>query len=160
MDYISKPGTKTCVTAVSGRCCFSSGRSTCQVSTGIRDSVITLGCLQQCLAAPRWYACAWCDLSTSLMSVILSTTWAPVASQSSSLRPGHQNQNSHLSATCAPTSQQSFFVPLVQVRFQLEQGREGLQRQLAATDGHMHILQANMQDAEAEQKVHCLIKLL
>ena len=42
----------------------------------------------------------------------------------------------------------------VQVRFQLEQGREGLQRQLAATDGHMHILQANLEDSQAEQKVH------
>lgn len=41
----------------------------------------------------------------------------------------------------------------LQVRFQLEQGREGLQRQLAASDGHMHILQAKLEDSQAEQTV-------
>ena len=40
-----------------------------------------------------------------------------------------------------------------QVRFQLEQTREGLQRQLAATDGQMHVLQARLGDSQAEQQV-------
>ncbi|KAL3159299.1 Centrosomal protein 135kDa, isoform B [Trebouxia sp. C0010 RCD-2024] len=39
-----------------------------------------------------------------------------------------------------------------QVRFQLEQTREGLQRQLAATDGQMHVLQARLDDSQAEQQ--------
>ncbi|KAL3151587.1 Centrosomal protein 135kDa, isoform B [Trebouxia sp. C0009 RCD-2024] len=39
-----------------------------------------------------------------------------------------------------------------QVRFQLEQTREGLQRQLAATDGQMHVLQARLEDSQAEQQ--------
>ncbi|DBA89546.1 hypothetical protein WJX79_004564 [Trebouxia sp. C0005] len=39
-----------------------------------------------------------------------------------------------------------------QVRFQLEQTREGLQRQLAAADGQMHILQARLEDSQAEQQ--------
>jgi len=42
------------------------------------------------------------------------------------------------------------------VRFQLEQTREGLQRQLAATDGQMHILQARLEDSQAEQQVSAL----
>lgn len=42
----------------------------------------------------------------------------------------------------------------VKVRFQLEQSREGLQRQLAATDGQMHVLQARLEDSQAEQQVH------
>lgn len=42
----------------------------------------------------------------------------------------------------------------VKVRFQLEQTREGLQRQLAATDGQMHVLQARLEDSQAEQQVH------
>lgn len=42
----------------------------------------------------------------------------------------------------------------VKVRFQLEQTREGLQRQLAATDGQMHVLQARLDDSQAEQQVH------
>ena len=42
----------------------------------------------------------------------------------------------------------------MQVRFQLEQTREGLQRQLAATDGQMHVLQARLEDSKAEQQVH------
>lgn len=41
----------------------------------------------------------------------------------------------------------------VKVRFQLEQTREGLQRQLAATDGQMHVLQARLEDSQAEQQV-------
>ena len=40
-----------------------------------------------------------------------------------------------------------------QVRFQLEQTREGLQRQLAGTDGQMHVLQARLEDSNAEQQV-------
>lgn len=45
----------------------------------------------------------------------------------------------------------------VKVRFQLEQTREALQRQLAATDGQMHVLQARLEDSQAEQQVglHC-----
>ncbi len=42
---------------------------------------------------------------------------------------------------------------MMQVRFQLEQTREGLQRQLAATDGQMHVLQARLEDSQAEQQV-------
>jgi len=45
---------------------------------------------------------------------------------------------------------------VLQVRFQLEQTREGLQRQLAATDGQMHILQARLEDSQAEQQVSAL----
>ena len=41
----------------------------------------------------------------------------------------------------------------VKVRFQLEQSREGLQRQLAATDGQMHVLQARLEDSQAEEQV-------
>lgn len=43
----------------------------------------------------------------------------------------------------------------LQVRFQLEQTREGLQRQLAATDGQLHVLQARLEDSSAEQQVCC-----
>ncbi len=47
-------------------------------------------------------------------------------------------------------------VLVLQVRFQLEQTREGLQRQLAAADGQMHILQARLEDSQAEQQVSAL----
>ena len=48
----------------------------------------------------------------------------------------------------------------VKVRFQLEQSREGLQRQLAATDGQMHVLQARLEDSQAEQQVRMKHHLL
>ena len=47
-------------------------------------------------------------------------------------------------------------VLVLQVRFQLEQTREGLQRQLASADGQMHILQARLEDSQAEQQVSAL----
>ena len=37
-----------------------------------------------------------------------------------------------------------------QVRFEAERGREGLQRQLAALDGHAHVLAQRLEDAELE----------
>ena len=43
--------------------------------------------------------------------------------------------------------------PELQVRFQQEQSREGLQRQLAAMDGQLHILQARLEDSQAENQV-------
>ena len=47
----------------------------------------------------------------------------------------------------------SSWLAFPQVRFQLEQTREGLQRQLAATDGQMHVLRARLDDSQAEQQV-------
>ena len=55
---------------------------------------------------------------------------------------------------CLQTRQRH--VLILQVRFQLEQTREGLQRQLAAADGQMHILQARLEDSQAEQQVSAL----
>jgi len=37
------------------------------------------------------------------------------------------------------------------VRFEAERGREGLQRQLAALDGHAHVLAQRLEDAELEK---------
>ena len=36
------------------------------------------------------------------------------------------------------------------MRFEAERGREGLQRQLAALDGHAHVLAQRLEDAELE----------
>ena len=59
-----------------------------------------------------------------------------------------------LGVICLQARQRAVLV--LQVRFQLEQTREGLQRQLAAADGQMHILQARLEDSQAEQQVSAL----
>ena len=42
---------------------------------------------------------------------------------------------------------------MLQVRFQVEQSRDALQRQLAALDGQLHVAQARQEEAQADNQV-------
>lgn len=42
---------------------------------------------------------------------------------------------------------------MLQVRFQVEQSRDALQRQLAALDGQLHVSQARQEEAQADNQV-------
>ena len=42
---------------------------------------------------------------------------------------------------------------VLQVRFQVEQSRDALQRQLAALDGQLHVAQARQEEAQADNQV-------
>ena len=42
---------------------------------------------------------------------------------------------------------------MLQVRFQVEQSRDALQRQLAALDGQLHVAQARQEEAQEDNQV-------